>query len=172
MNFPTLETERLVLRSPHPNDVEGFADLLSDPTCYPYITDSGPVVRSAVPERIRQFAAGYRLGRSIHWVLELRSNRAFAGYVAVHGFREAPAHLSFAIHRSLRRQGFAREAVAAVRMHLQTLGCETLVAHAHADNASSRGLLSNLGFEEIGLVSTERGERIEYRWPASEERSG
>ena len=88
MKFPALETKRLYLRSPRPVDAAGFAELLSDPTSYPYISDSGSVAEGAVSSRIRAFRVGFHLGKSVHWVLEARSNRAFIGYVAIHARQE------------------------------------------------------------------------------------
>ena len=163
MKFPSLETKRLHLRSPRPGDAGGFAELLSDPTSYPYISDSGPVAEKAVPGRIRAFGISFRLGSSVHWVLEARSNQQFIGYVAIHARREVPCHLSYAVRKSFRRQGFAREALLAVGANLSTIGCQSLVARAHVDNGASRKLLLSLGFKESGCVSTPTGERVEYR---------
>ncbi len=167
MKFPALETKRLHLRSPRPGDAGGFAELLSDPTSYPYISDSGPVAERAVPSRIMAFGVSFRLGKSVHWVLEARSNRVFIGYVAIHARQEVPSYLSYAVRRSFRRQGFAREALLAVSANLSTIGCQSLIARAHVDNTASRRLLLSLGFRENGCVSTPTGRRVEYRWPAT-----
>ena len=166
MKFPSLETDRLRLRSPCHGDAAGFADLLSDPTCYPYISDSGPAAKEAVPSRIRAFVSSFDSGNSIHWVLEARSSGVFVGYVAIHAPRKVPSYLSYGICKSFRRQGFAREALLAVCANLSMFGCVTLVGRTHAENTASRQLLVELGFSENGLVSTAVGERVEYRWPA------
>ena len=171
MPFPSITTERLHLRRPYEGDTEGFADLLSDPTCYPYISDSGPVAAEAVPDRITRFATGYDSGSSIHWVLEDRSNGAFVGYVAVHEPRKVPSYLSYGICKSFRRRGFAREALLGLCANATMIGCVSFVAHTHLENTASRELLLDIGFREIGCVSTAAGDRIEYRWEGESPRA-
>lgn len=51
-DFPRLRTSRLILRAMAQVDDEGYGELLSDETAYPYISDAGMVSAAQIPEKI------------------------------------------------------------------------------------------------------------------------
>lgn len=143
-----LRTDRLWLRAMRAADEVGYAELLADPGTHPFITESGPVPASDIAARIRRNRDSVD---ATYWAVE--HDGEFVGYVALHD-----RTLSYAVRPAWRRQGIAREALAAV--------CKLVpepVARTHLDNEPSARLLAGLGFREHGVVQTDFGPRREFR---------
>jgi ribosomal-protein-alanine N-acetyltransferase len=165
-DFPRIDTARLILRAMTHGDAEGYGELLSDESAYPYITDAGPIDASQIRSRISRNHDYFLNEQAIYWALEYGST--FIGYVALHGPIQGAPALSYAIRRDWRRRGFAAEAIDAVCNHaFSVLGSRELVARSHFDNAASEALLRRLGFRNLGPVSVPAGRRREFRRAAA-----
>ncbi len=162
MAFPELHTRRLLLRAMEPADADGYAELLSDPETHPFITESGPVSGSEIPERIRRNRDLSAAGTQIYWSIDLAG--VFVGFVALHNTNACVSTLSYAIRPAWRRRGMAREALEAVCRECRANQQRSeLVARTHDENEASARLLLLLGFEEVGRVETPVGHRREFR---------
>ena len=161
-NSPRLETARLILRAMTQGDAEGYGELLSDETAYPYITDAGPIDASEIPGRVSRNHEFFLSEHAIYWALEYGG--IFIGYAALHGPAQKTPSLSYAIRRNWRRQGFAAEAPESICNHaFSVLGSREVVARSHLDNEASETLLRQLGFRNLGTVSVAAGARREFR---------
>ena len=164
--FPQLHTQRLRLRAMANADADGYAELLSDPETYPYITESGPVRSTEISARIRGNVAAFGAGRHIYWSVEFDGH--FVGFVALHGFLHACPALSYAIRPAWRRQAIALEALRTVCDYaFSSLDVQELVARTHYENKASAQLLLRLGFRDVGPVATPEGQRREFRVSAA-----
>jgi RimJ/RimL family protein N-acetyltransferase len=163
-----LHTKRLLLRAMEPADADGYAELLSDPETHPLITESGPVPRSEIPERIRRNRELSSAGTEVYWSIDLAG--VFVGYVALHGANARVSALSYAIRPAWRRRGLAQEALEAIcrecRANSRT---RELVARTHNKNEASPRLLLQLGFEEVDRVDTPFGQRREFKLIAAQQ---
>ncbi len=150
-------TERLVLRSLRDEDVEPMMRTWGDPEMTRYTTPR-PDVRAfllALVAEMQRKKPG-EIGPSGPWyqlVVERRSDGAHLGDVGV-GFGvpgERQAELGYRIHPDHQRQGYAREAVAAVVSFLiEQHDLHRFVAVAAAPNVASIGVLRALGFRQEG----------------------
>ncbi|MEO1619834.1 MAG: GNAT family N-acetyltransferase [Cyanobacteria bacterium J06632_3] len=161
-NLPRLQTSRLILRAMKQTDAEGYGELLSDETAYPYISDAGQVSAAQIPEKILRNNQLFEQGKAIYWALEYEG--CFIGYVALHSPAKRSPALSYAVRRHWRRQGFAAEALAAICEYaFSTLGCQEIMARTHLGNSASEDLLVQLGFLKVGVVHSDAGDRTEFR---------
>jgi RimJ/RimL family protein N-acetyltransferase len=168
VEFSQLNTERLVLRTMECSDAEGYAELLSDPSTHPFITESGPVPSAEIPERIRRNRDSSAAGTNLYWSIEL--DGVFVGYVALHGADASISALSYATRPAWRRQGIAREALEAICQSCRSGSPnKDLVARTHEKNTPSAELLLQLGFGEIGTVDTPQGRRREFKLLAAQQ---
>lgn len=161
MTLAELNTDRLVLRPMAPSDAAGYAELLSDPDTHPFITESGPVPESEIPDRIRSNREASEAGRHLCWSIE--ADGEFVGYVALHDADGPVAALSYAVRRRWRRRGVAHEALEAIcRACLDDATERALVARTHVDSEASVRLLLALGFRDCGTVETQFGPRRHF----------
>lgn len=168
VDFPELHTKRLLLRAMAPGDADGYAELLSDPETHPFITESGPVPRSGIAERIRSNREISEAGTQIYWSIDLGGE--FVGYIALHNAKADESALSYAIRPVWRRRGLAREALDAVCQKCRAeLPSRVLVARTHKENEASARLLLTLSFDELGVVDTPFGQRREFKLAAAQQ---
>ncbi len=155
--FPTLSTQRLLLRAMEPRDQEGYAELLTEPKTFAWITDHGPVARRDVLPKIQRNRAAFAQ-QHLYWTLE--HSQQFLGYIALHNASSQTASLSYAIRSFWRRKGFASEAHGCVISYAQTtLPCQQLHARTHVPNCASQQLLLSLGFSRGETLQTALGPR-------------
>jgi RimJ/RimL family protein N-acetyltransferase len=170
IGFPTLETERLVLRGPDARDWEAWAAFLaSDRARYA----GGPKDR---PDAWR--ALGHMIG---HWTLRgfglfvfaLKDSDVALGSAGPYYPEGWPEHeIGWTIwHADAEGRGYAFEAARAARAWAyRTLGWTTAVSYIHPDNARSIALAHRLGATaDPGAARPHPGDLV-YRHPAPEAR--
>ena len=154
-----LETERLRLRTPRPDD-QGFLEgLFSDPGVVRFLSLE-PVTE---PERIRAMLSAFTAAWARHggdlsvekqgflYLLERRSDRAPLGTLGVR--KETYGYeLSYALARSAWGHGYMPEAVRAVADWLLAHGAWRVFATCHVDNTGSQRVLEKAGFEREGRM--------------------
>jgi RimJ/RimL family protein N-acetyltransferase len=142
-----LETDRLVLRAPRPDDAEALARLIGDRRIavntarvpYPYsVTDANQFI-----------AAVNRQGGEAAFLITL--DNALIGGCGV-AQSDSGAELGYWIGVPFWGQGFATEAARAVIDHaFGGLGHEVLEAGARVSNPASRRVLEKCGFQWTGV---------------------
>lgn len=152
-----IETERLIIRRFVKDDGDAFFDIFSDPaTC----SDDGDYDAFTVQdEAFGELMARFALDPS-RYAIVLRETGVMIGVLHLMmplQKRAVPAvEIGYCIHRRLRRQGYASEAVAALvdALHAQC-GYRLVLAGAYAFNRASIGLLEKLGFVREGVTKHE-----------------
>jgi ribosomal-protein-alanine N-acetyltransferase len=151
--FPVLETERLTLRAPVPDDAADVFRIMSDPRVIRYF-GSAPMQSSAeADQRVAAFTAAFQEQEGIRWAITLRENGQFVGTCGF--WRLIKAHFRAEIGYELAPeqwgQGIMPEALhAALSFGFTTMGLHSVEAHIHPANIGSQRVLEKLGFVQEG----------------------
>lgn len=153
--FPTLETERLMLREIMLSDQDDLFAMRADPRMHVY-TDTTPDQHveqtSAYIEHMRK---GVAENRWIIWAIAHKGTNRVIGSVGIWNIDEAKntAELSYGIAPDYQGKGYMAEAMAsALDFAFQTMQLAALEAYTEADNAPSRKLLEGFHFAEVDRV--------------------
>jgi RimJ/RimL family protein N-acetyltransferase len=140
-----IETERLVIRPPSPEEREELLALWTDPA-------NSRVYGDATPEQVRAWVAG------VPSVVFENATGELVGDCSLHfdtGFGDW--ELSYGFRRDRWGRGYATEAAAAcVRHGFDELGVERIVADVDPANAASRRVLAKCGFEHVETLDDGR----------------
>jgi RimJ/RimL family protein N-acetyltransferase len=142
------ETDRLVIRSPHGDDLDDLCAIYGDPVVAEYLemdNASRPRIEKLLNESINEWQAKSR-GLLM---LALRDTGRVIGLAHVQPSPMEPprdVEIVYAIHRDQRRRKFAKEAVSAIINQQFAAGVERIVARIKPGNEGSRKLLVSLGF--------------------------
>jgi RimJ/RimL family protein N-acetyltransferase len=151
------ESARLILRRAHKEDLGPLLRSWSDPEMSRY-TGIKPDIKGFLTGLIADMQAKMPGetepgGPWYQFIAERKSDRAMIGDIGV-GFGipgERQVELGYRIHPAFHRQGYAREAVAAIIGHLiEAHGIHRFVAVAASLNQASTGLLRSLRFRQEG----------------------
>jgi len=143
--FPTLETERLILRVPVEADLDGFAAILADEESARFIGGVQP--RSTVWRGMATMTGSWMLkGFSMFSVIEKSSGR-WIGRIGPWSPEGWPGtEVGWGLLRSAWGQGYAAEAATAtIDWAFDTLGWSEVIHTIAADNAPSKALAGRLG---------------------------
>ena len=154
-DFPTLETERLLLRTMTAGDLDFVFRHFSDPSIYRYLVDEEPVSTRQQALEIIEFYAKPTGNSFNRWVLELKSEERPIGTCGYHQWHRGHyrAEIGYDLEKASWQQGLMTEALEAVigfgfeKMSLNRIG-----ANVHPDNEASLRLLAKRGFQKEGLL--------------------
>lgn len=145
MPFPILETPRLILRPPLPEDFEAWADMMQDETVARFL---GGVQHRAVAWRAMATTMGAWLlrGYSMFSVIE-KSSGQWIGRVGAHYPECWPGpEVGWGLIGIAQGRGLAKEAaIASLDYAFDVLGWTEAIHCIHPDNAPSIGLALSLG---------------------------
>lgn len=153
--FPTLTTERLVLREVVDRDAEAVFELESDPIAMrfwsrPPMRDIGEALASV--ERAKTFFPE-RVG--LRWSISRPADDRMLGHVSLFNFSEQSgrADIGYGLARRHWGQGFMHEALIAVVDHaFGPMDLRRLEADIDPRNLASLRALERLGFAREGLL--------------------
>jgi RimJ/RimL family protein N-acetyltransferase len=172
-----IETERLVLREWRDADLDGFAAMNADPEVMRFVGDGHVQDRAEAADvlgRIRQSWTEHGFGR---WVVERRSDRAFAGFCGV-GFLKAfpelgdEPEIGWRLARALWGAGYATEAALASRDDFfQTTAYDHLISLSNPGNLASERIMAKLGMRRVedvrhprfGAIHRHRLDRFDWK---------
>jgi ribosomal-protein-alanine N-acetyltransferase len=151
--FPTLTTERLILREVVATDAEDLLVFRGDPEVQQY---NLVPIRSAAEARrlVKTMQAWYSTGYAIQWGITLRDEHRVLGLCGLHEWNRTHrrASVGYDLARSHWGQGIATEAMRAVlRFGFEELDLNRVEALTIAENARSIRLLERLGFQREGV---------------------
>ena len=158
-----LQTDRLILRAPVPEDAEALAPMYADPEVMRYVGDGRTLTRAETERSVRRMierweADGFGLFTTVR-----KEDEAVIGRVGLLVWntetwepttRAAGANgpteveVGYTLGRDFWGHGFATEAAAAARDHaLRELGAERLIALIIHGNTASENVARKLGLE-------------------------
>ena len=149
MAVPTIQTERLTLRSFTEADREPFAAMNADPEVMRHFPE--PLDRAMSDALVDRILDGWGERGLGLWAVERREDGAFLGFVGL-STPTFDAHFTPAVEigwrlaRDAWGHGYATEAArAGVAYGFETLGLEEIVSFTTKDNVRSRGVMERLG---------------------------
>ena len=165
-----LETERLTLRLPTHADYRAWAALRDGSR--EFLTPWDPVwaadalSRKAFTNRVYWAARAETAGTAVPFFLIRRADAALIGAVTLDNIRRGPAQagtMGYWVGARFARQGFMREAIAAIVHHaFSALDLSRIEAACLPENAASRGVLERVGFKYEGVAQSYL--QINGRW--------
>ena len=167
---PALDTARLRLRPPQPEDFVGWARLRRDSEAFlrPWEPDWSVdhLTERAFRERVGWAARAIAERRGYPFLLERAEDGCILGAITLDNVRRGPAmaaSVGYWIGAPHARMGYMREALAAVTgFAFDRLELSRLEAACLPENAASRRLLERSGFAQEGMA--QRYLQIAGRW--------
>ena len=156
LHVPTLETERLRLRSLRTSDIDDYAALNADPEVLRYLGGGPEPWDRGRSWRHMAFLMGHwQLGGAGMWAVEHRETGAFAGMV---GFAAPEGWPGFELAWSLARRfwghGYATEgARAALAYAFITLEKDNIISLIHPENRASIRVAERIGERLQGRIN-------------------
>lgn len=143
--MPTLETQRLLLRTPTLDDLDRWAEMMADPNSARFI--GGPLPKPTVWRVIMQVAGSWQLtGISMFSVVEKQSGR-WIGRIGPWQPLDWPGtEVGWGLHPDAWGKGYALEAaVASMDYAFDTLGWSEVVHCINPTNIASQNVAKRLG---------------------------
>ena len=167
---PQVETERLTLRLPLHSDFRDWASLRAESR--EFLTPWEPawsaehLGRKAFANRVYWAARAEAAGTALPFFLIERATGRVLGAITLDNIRRGPAQagtLGYWVGARYARQGFMREAIAAVVDHaFGPMDLSRIEAACLPENAASRGVLEKSGFKDEGVAQAYL--QINGRW--------
>jgi RimJ/RimL family protein N-acetyltransferase len=149
-DFPTIETERLVLRVPRADELDGWAAFMADEVASTYL--GGAVPRPVAWRGLATMAGSWALqGFGMFSVIEKATARWVGRLGPLRPEGWPGTEVAWGIVRDCWGRGYATEgAAAAMDFAFDRLGWERVIHTIHPDNVASQGVARRLGSTNLG----------------------
>lgn len=154
INFPRLETKRLVLRQITAGDVDALFAIFSDAQ----VMQFGNKLQRSKEEAQEFFGKlqnWYHQQENVQWGITLKGNDTLLGSCGFYAFDEGflRADLGYELRPAYWRQGIMSEALTTIiSFAFATMGLHRIEAVVYEGNERSLGILRKMGFVEEGLL--------------------
>lgn len=153
--LPTIDTNRLTLRSITPDDVDDFFAVYSNPEVMRYWSTLPLPNREAAEKQINEIHEGFKRHELLKWGIVLRADDTLIGSVTLFhpDFTHRRTEIGYAIGRAFWRKGYMNEALTAVIGYaFDVLEFHRIEADVDPRNAASIRALERLGFQREGYL--------------------
>ncbi len=165
-----IETPRMTLRLPARSDYQAWAQLRRDSAEFliPWEPSWSPdhLQRRSFMQRVQWAGRAHAQGTALPVFLIRRTDNVLLGALTLDHIRRGPAQagtLGYWIGAPFARQGYMREAIAAMVHHAFTgAGLSRIEAACLPENVASRGVLEKTGFKYEGVAQSYL--QINGRW--------
>lgn len=149
--FPTLRTDRLVLRQLSARDAGEIFALRSDEDVNKYI--DRPIATTIEDARnfIQKITEIVKHDEGIYWAITLADSDNLIGTICLFNFSSGniQGEIGYELLPAFQRQGIMQEAMSkVVNYALQVLALKTIEAYTHPENRNSAKLLQKLNFKK------------------------
>lgn len=165
--FPTLTTDRFVLRSITPDDTAALFELESDPQVTRYLGRAPMPSLDATARRIDSFRTQFETHQAIQWGVAPRPDGPLIGTCVFWHLRPAHfrAEIGYMLSPAWWGQGVMVEVVSAVlAFGFSTMALHSVDAQIDPDNVASRRLLEKLGFVQEAYFREDYFHPVEQRF--------
>lgn len=145
--FPTLNTERLILRQLFESDVEEIFLLRSDKNINRYLNRKTCETR----EDALNFIRSIQNKQLLYWAITQAQNRKLIGTICLFDIAAdlSKCEIGYELLTYYQGQGIMSETLKIILdFAFQTLGLKTIEAYTHCDNQSSTKLLQKYNFKK------------------------
>ncbi|MGM0834582.1 MAG: GNAT family N-acetyltransferase [Bacillota bacterium] len=154
--FPTLKTDRLVLRKLDQKDAAIIFDYQSNKENFPFV--DMPIYTSMYEahQYIEKMNAGVESNRWIIWAIAESATDNILGTVSIWNLTTNPrkGELGYGLFPGNTGKGFMSEALKkVVEYGLDNMGLSAIEAYTHADNEKSLALLEKHHFSKVSTVT-------------------
>lgn len=153
-DFPTLRTERLLLREPRSTDAPALFSMRSDESVMQYIGRRRATTLADAEELLDRIAADRASNTGITWAITLHGDDTIVGTIGYYRikFEHYRGEVGYMLHADHWRKGIMREALeAVVQCGFDRLGFHSIEADTDPLNTGSNALLASCGFTREGL---------------------
>jgi ribosomal-protein-alanine N-acetyltransferase len=154
-NFPSIETERLILRQMTLEDTDFVFQHFSDLAVSQYLMDEPPVTEYAQAQEIIQFYLETEEKTHNRWVMVRKSDHQSIGTCGFHKWdkRYFRAEIGYDLSPSFWGQGYMMESLRAVISNgFEQMRLNRIDALVYVENDRSIQLLQRLGFKQEGIL--------------------
>jgi ribosomal-protein-alanine N-acetyltransferase len=145
VDLPPIETARLRLRMFRPEDLDAFAELLSDPEVMRYVGEGKPVDRKEAHKALISIIEHWRRHRFGRWVVEDKTTRKFVGFGGLRSLFGRP-EVVYHLAKAHWGKGLATElARASLRYGFEDHHFARIVAIAKPGNTASIHVMEKVG---------------------------
>lgn len=147
--FPTLETERCIIRPFTPEDAPAFFEVMRHEQVTRYIGQKPMASVEDAVARLQRFQRVYDQQEGLVWAVVLRENNQLIGNVLLWNLNSAHyrAEVGYILGPEWWGKGLMTEVVTRVLdFGFDTMGLHSIEAQTDPDNAASRRVLEKLGF--------------------------
>lgn len=155
MEFPILETERLLLKKIEEQDADRFFEIMSRDKVTIYCGMDSLVHPEEAVEMIRSFHTSFTIKHGIRWAIRLKETNEFIGTIGLNNLYlgSKKAELGYELHPDYWRRQLMQEAIRSVVSYaFAELGLYRIGAVTFPENRSSNRLLEKLGFTREGCL--------------------
>ena len=148
-SFPTIETERLILRQLDIKDVNDIFDLRTDQEVSKFLERRTINTIEQAEQFINIMNNGIKESKWIFWAIELKNESKLVGTICLWGFSEEnpKAEIGYELMPYYQGKGLMQEAIESViKYGFTALNLKSLSAYAHKDNLKSIALLERNDF--------------------------
>ena len=153
--FPTLETERLILREITRDDAEViFACFSNDYVTRFYGQDPIKNIDQA-RDFVDFFAENFKEKKGMRWGIETKREKELIGTIGFNAWspKHKRAEIGYELHPDHWRKGYMNEAVSKILSYgSETLGLTRIGAVVFLENEASNNLLTKIGFQKEGIL--------------------
>ena len=153
--FPTLETDRLILRELSEGDIDELYEIFSSEEVTKYYGMYAFKEVDEVKKTMRYFIDGFKEERQIRWCIILKSTGKAIGTCGFHCFsqRHYRAEIGYELSQNYWGAGYMNEALQRIiKYGFENLNLMRIEGLIYPENTSSRKSLEKLGFKEEGLL--------------------
>ncbi len=154
-HFPTLQTERLILRQLTMDDLEFAFRHFSDPRVTQYLMDEPPVADHDQARAIIEFYQEPEGKSHNRWAIVRKADQRVIGTIGYHKWVKAHfrAEVGYDLSPDCWGQGYMSEALReAIRHGFEGMGLHRIEALVFVGNDASIQLLKRMGFQQEGLL--------------------
>ncbi len=153
--FPTLDTERLLLREIQRDDAESIFSYFSNDIVTQHYGMNTFVKLEQAENLIDAFSKNFADKRGIRWGIEDKDSKRLIGTIGFNLW--SPAHkraeVGYELHPDVWRMGYTSEALLKILEYgFEGLGLTRIGAVVYIENEASNQLLLKLGFEKEGTL--------------------
>ncbi len=148
-SFPTLTTERLVLREVEESDADAMFEMFQHPDVVAYWSEWTDMSSADTRARIAAMIAERKANNQIRWGITLRENGLYLGSAGFWRWQKAHrrGEIGYELGRNHWGNGYMKEALAPIlAFGFESMNLHSVEANLDPNNARSARLLEGLGF--------------------------